>query len=60
MCSVVFQEAGGRLMDTDDQELDFQKCGAKLPMSVEGIIGSNGGVFHEEVLRVYHDKRIDR
>jgi hypothetical protein len=56
---VVLQEAGGRLTDTDDQELDFHKCGAKLPMCVEDIIGSNGGVFHKEVLRVYHEQRVE-
>lgn len=54
---VVLTEAGGTLTDVNGQDIDFTGVGldgnAKLPEHVRGLIGSNGGVFHETLVKAY-------
>mmetsp|Transcript_8148 Transcript_8148/g.10457 ORF Transcript_8148/g.10457 Transcript_8148/m.10457 type:complete len:461 (-) Transcript_8148:1745-3127(-) len=53
---VVIIEAGGQVSDLNGNELDYsQRIGDKLPSSVEGIIATNGGVFHESILDAHRE-----
>lgn len=54
--SLMIQEAGGKVTDTHGNELDFS-LGPKLSPNVEGIIGTNGGLFHDAILNAYHTQR---
>ena len=49
---VVLTEAGGVLTDTAGRAIDFSQ-GAKLPATVQGILGSNGGKFHNALVQAY-------
>lgn len=57
--SVVITEAGGQITDVDGNNLDFS-CGAKLPRSHCGTIGSNGGVFQKDLLKAYRQQELAR
>ncbi|KAL7496404.1 hypothetical protein ACHAWT_004561 [Skeletonema menzelii] len=50
-------EAGGKMSDVNGNAIDFSDIGkgrkAKLPDHVKGIFGSNGGTFHDELVRAY-------
>ena len=54
--SLMIQEAGGKVTDTNGNELDFS-MGPKLSPKVEGIIGTNGGLFHDAILNAYHAQK---
>lgn len=51
------QEAGGAMTDVNGNEIDFTGIGidrmAKLPESVQGLLGSSGGKFHEALVNAY-------
>ena len=53
--TVVLKEAGGEITDVDGNFLDFS-LGAKLPKSVRGIAGTNGGPFHKAVLDAFQQQ----
>ena len=50
-------EAGGKMSDVNGNAIDFSEIGkgrkAKLPEYVKGIFGSNGGTFHDELVKAY-------
>ena len=46
--SIIVEEAGGRVSDTEGRELDFSR-GAQLCTSVHGIVATNG-IVHDAVL----------
>lgn len=50
--SVVIEEAGGTLTDTEGNAIDFS-LGRQLSASIKGILGSNGGMFHRALLDSY-------
>lgn len=61
---VVLTEAGGTVTDTQGDELDFVRAvgegGGKLPLSRSGrggILGSNGGIFHDALLGAFAKQR---
>jgi 3'(2'), 5'-bisphosphate nucleotidase len=51
------QEAGGKMTDVKGTEIDFSGIGvdrcAKLPDSVQGLLGSCGGTFHDALVDAY-------
>lgn len=51
------QEAGGMMTDVKGTEIDFSGIGvdrnAKLPDSVQGLLGSCGGIFHDTLVDAY-------
>mmetsp|Transcript_6233 Transcript_6233/g.9049 ORF Transcript_6233/g.9049 Transcript_6233/m.9049 type:complete len:205 (+) Transcript_6233:1085-1699(+) len=51
---IVLEEAGGRQTDAQGLHIKYG-LGAKLDRSVEGIIGSCGGIFHKTLLGAYKD-----
>jgi len=57
--SIIIQEAGGEITCVDGNPLDFS-LGPKLSPNVKGIIGTNGGIFHDAILNAYHTQRKDR
>jgi hypothetical protein len=50
--SVVLQEAGGTMTDTQGHAIDFG-LGAQLSPEVRGILASNGGWFHTSLVQSY-------
>jgi 3'-phosphoadenosine 5'-phosphosulfate (PAPS) 3'-phosphatase len=50
--SVVLAEAGGVLTDTEGNPINFG-LGRRLSASIKGILGSNGGLFHQALLDAY-------
>jgi HAL2 family 3'(2'),5'-bisphosphate nucleotidase len=56
---VVITEAGGTMTDTNDREIDFS-LGAKLSDGVKGVLGSNGGVFHEALVDAFAKQEVER
>ena len=54
---IVLEEAGGKVTDQNGHPLNFG-LGPKLSDKIEGIFGSNGGHFHEALLRSYNEKEI--
>ena len=51
---VVIEEAGGQWTDTNgNANVDFGLPGAKLPSTVRGILASNGGSFHTQLVETY-------
>jgi Inositol monophosphatase family len=51
--SVVLQEAGGTVTDTEGRVIDFGLGGAQLSPQVRGILASNGGWFHASLVQSY-------
>lgn len=52
------KEAGGTMSDVYGNSIDFSEIGgverrAKLPDHIKGIFGSNGGIFHDELVTAY-------
>lgn len=56
---VVLHEAGGKVTDAEGNKVDFSH-GAKVPESLYGIIATNGGIFHEQILRAYKKQKVTR
>ena len=56
---LVLKEAGGEMSDVYGTPVDFSEIGkerrAKLPNHIKGIFGSNGGMFHDELVRAYDE-----
>lgn len=54
---LVLNEAGGMMTDVNGSEIVFSGIGidrnAKLPSNVKGLLGSCGGVFHDELVDAY-------
>lgn len=54
---LILTEAGGLMTDVSGNHIDFSGIGydrmAKLPTSVEGLLGSCGGAFHEALVDAY-------
>ena len=57
--SVVIEEAGGTITDTNGQRIDFG-LGAQLSEDVRGIFASNGGPFHERLVQSYQQQQQDK
>lgn len=52
------KEAGGTMSDVYGNSIDFSDIGgeerrAKLPDHIKGIFGSNGGIFHDMLVKAY-------
>jgi len=56
---VVLTEAGGQMTDTDGDAIDFS-LGAQLSPKVKGVLGSNGGDFHEALLQAFGQQEKER
>lgn len=54
---LILKEAGGTMTDVNGNQIDFSEIGvnrlAKLPNSVQGLLGSCGGVFHDVLIDAY-------
>lgn len=57
--NVVLEEAGGAMTDTDGDPIDFS-LGAKMSEKVKGVLGSNGGIFHDALVDSYHKQEATR
>ena len=56
---VVITEAGGRMTDTNGDEIDFS-LGAKMSDKVKGVLGSNGGIFHAALVNAFQIQEVAR
>ena len=56
---VVITEAGGRMTDTNGDDIDFS-LGAKMSDKVKGVLGSNGGIFHEALVNAFQIQEVAR
>ena len=60
---LVLKEAGGIMTDVNGNAIDFSGIGvdrnAKLPESVQGLLGSCGGVFHDVLVNAYASKYLN-
>lgn len=52
---VVLSEAGGQMTDQSGNDIDFS-LGAKMSDSVLGVLGSNGGKFHEALVTAFQQQ----
>jgi len=52
--ALLVEEAGGRVSDLDGMPLDFSR-GAQLGENVRGVVATNGGAFHDDVLQALRD-----
>jgi 3'(2'), 5'-bisphosphate nucleotidase len=50
--NVVLSEAGGKMTDLVGQDIDFS-LGAKMADTVLGVLGSNGGKFHDALVDAF-------
>jgi hypothetical protein len=57
--NVVIEEAGGTMTDVDGNPIDFS-LGAQLSPDVEGVLASNGGVFHSALVEAYRKQESSR
>ena len=60
---LVLKEAGGMMTDVNGNAIDFSGIGvdrnAKLPGSVQGLLGSCGGVFHDVLVNAYASESVE-
>ena len=54
---IIIEEAGGKITDQDGLPLDFS-LGPKLSDKIQGIFGSNGGEFHDALLRSFNQQEV--
>lgn len=52
--ALLVEEAGGRVSDLEGMPLDFSR-GAQLGENVRGVVATNGGAFHDDVLQALRD-----
>ena len=56
---VVITEAGGKMTDTNGDEVDFS-LGAKMSDKVKGVLASNGGIFHDALVAAFQEQEVER
>ena len=57
--NVVLEECGGKMTDQDGNAIDFS-LGSQLSEDVKGVLGSNGGIFHDALVHAYQKQEEER